>query len=141
MFIILFLLQTRICNFTGRTYRGGTPSSSKQLVKYNIFSHVDNFCTGIAEVQEKNTALEAKLSELESINTELMSSNKMLEKKFADAVEREKITSQRLGQDLTEERQHSHTMGMRVDVLSKENTELTENLTKVLFCVQCSICN
>lgn len=82
-------------------------------------------------MEEKNSNLEAKLSDLESTNTELTSANKLLEKELADSVEKEQITSHRLGQDLTKERQYGHTMSMRVDMLSNENIELTERLTKV----------
>ena len=90
------------------------------------------------EIKEKNSKLEAKLSELEAANTELTANTKLLEKNLADSIERERITSQRLGQDLAKERQEGHTMSMRVDMLSKENVELTENLTKVLLFIQCS---
>lgn len=90
-------------------------------------------CIGIAELEEKNSKLEAKFLEFQSTNTELTSTNKLLEKRLADSVEKEKITAQRLGQDLTKERQRSHTMSMRADVLNKENNELTESSTKVLL--------
>ena len=84
-------------------------------------------------MEEKNFNLEAKLSGLESTNTELTTTNKLLEKELADSVEKEKITSHRLGQDLNKERQYSHTMSMKVDMLSNENSELAERLTKVLL--------
>ena len=91
------------------------------------------FKSTIAELKEKNSNLEARLSDLESTNTELTSTNKLLEKELADSEEKEKITSHRLSQDLTKERQYGHTMSMRVDMLSNENRELTERLTKVLL--------
>ena len=84
------------------------------------------------ELENKNSDLEAKLSDLQSTNTELTSANELLKKELADSVEKEKIISQRLGQDLTQERRNSHTMGMTVDVLSKENSELKESFKKVL---------
>ena len=66
-------------------------------------------------------------------NTKLAFTNNMLEKDLSDSVEKEKITSQRLGQDLTKERQNSHMVSMKADMLSKDNTGLTERITKVLL--------
>lgn len=86
-------------------------------------------------MEKKNSTLGEKVSDLESTNAKLTSTNKLLKKELTDSVEKEKITSQRLGQDLTKERQQSHTMSMRVDMLTKENAELAESLTKVIICV------
>jgi len=60
-----------------------------------------------------------------------------LEKDLANSVEKEKIASQRLSQDLNKERQHGHTMSMKMDMLSNENSKLAEDLAKVLlvYCV------
>lgn len=73
---------------------------------------------------EKNSNLEAQLSDFKSNNSKLTSTVKALEKKLSDSVEKEKITAQRLGQDLTKERQNSHTMSMKADMLSKENMKV-----------------
>ena len=77
--------------------------------------------------------MEAQLSDLKAKNTKLASTNNMLEKDLSDSVEKEKITSQRLGQDLTKERQNSHMVSMKADMLSKDNTGLRERITKVLL--------
>jgi len=89
--------------------------------------------TGIEELETKLSDLESKLSNYDHKNTELISSNKLLQEKLVDAEGRERITAQRLGKDLNKERQHSRSMGMQVDVLSKENAELTETSAKVSY--------
>ena len=82
-------------------------------------------------MEEKISDLEAKLSNLESTNAALTSAYQSLEKDLADSVEKEKIASQRLSQDLNKERQYGHTMSMKVDMLSNENSKLAEDLAKV----------
>ena len=89
--------------------------------------------TGIEELETKLSDLESKLSNYDHENTELISSNKLLQEKLVDAEGRERITTQRLGKDLNKEQQQSRSMGMRVDVLSKENAELTETSAKVSY--------
>ena len=100
--------------------------------------------SGIEELENKNSDLESKLSAYDSKNTELISSNKLLHEKLLDAEGRKRITAQRLGQDLNKERQHSRSMGMQVDILSKENAELTKTSTKVssvIYNTGCVCCN
>ena len=90
-------------------------------------------CTGVAELEEKSSDPETKLSNLESTNAALTLANKSLEKDLADSVEKEKIASKRLSQDLNKERQRGHTMSMKMDMLSNENGKLAEDLAKVLL--------
>jgi len=95
---------------------------------YHLLKHF--VPTGIEELESKVSVLESKLSEYDSNNTKLISGNKTLKEKLVDAEGRERITAQ---QDLNKERQHSRSMGMQVDVLSKGNAELTETSTKVNY--------
>jgi len=107
-----------------------TRSSDHFFCFKNVHFRIFPFA-GIEELENKLSDLEAKLSKSELTTTELTSSNQLLQEKLSIAEGRERITAQRLGQDLNKERLQSRSMGMQVDVLSKENTELTENSVKV----------